>query len=128
MSPSLSVIVFTAALLPAFASIHLHRSAFIAARLAGCLLTYASLVGFGVAIVALNYYASGTVGALGKSADGHIAWWSWVLLWPYHLGLRVKLTAGGMLSSEPLYTKIATGWWASWASMGGQVMMPHPAA
>ena len=108
--PSLSAIVFTAALVPLFASIHLHRSAYIVARLASSLLLYASTIGFGVAIAALNRFASGTVAVLGKSADGHIAWWSWILLWPYHLGLRLKLTVGGMLSSEPLYTKIATGW------------------
>ncbi|GAX73962.1 hypothetical protein CEUSTIGMA_g1412.t1 [Chlamydomonas eustigma] len=114
MSPSLSTILIFVALFPALASLHVRNITWQGGILKAIVvwgLAYSSAVGFGVAVAALNAIAPKTTFLMGKDSDGHLAWWSWLAFWPYHIGLRVKLIAGFLISNEPLYSKIQTGWY-----------------
>jgi hypothetical protein len=113
MSPSLSAILLVVALFPAILSLHIRNISWQGGVLKSILvwvLAYSSAVGFGVAIASLNAIAPKTTFLMGKDSDGQLAWWSWIAWWPYHIGLRVKLIAGFLISNEPLYSKIITGW------------------
>ena len=61
-------------------------------------------------VVAFASFSKHTTGLLGKSRDGRLGLWSWLLFYPYHMGLRIKLTLGPFFTKEPLHNKVASGW------------------
>eukprot|EP00232_Nephroselmis_pyriformis_P019150 CAMPEP_0182901676 /NCGR_PEP_ID=MMETSP0034_2-20130328/29850_1 /TAXON_ID=156128 /ORGANISM="Nephroselmis pyriformis, Strain CCMP717" /LENGTH=173 /DNA_ID=CAMNT_0025036153 /DNA_START=88 /DNA_END=605 /DNA_ORIENTATION=- len=52
-------------------------------------------------------------GLLGKTEAGSLPWWSHAVLWPYHVGLRLKLAVQRSVSEEPLMDEVLPGWYLS---------------
>uniref|UniRef100_A0A7R9VGJ5 Tyrosine specific protein phosphatases domain-containing protein n=1 Tax=Chlamydomonas euryale TaxID=1486919 RepID=A0A7R9VGJ5_9CHLO len=119
---SLSTIVASVALLPAAGSAYLAWAGAPAPLLA--LSCWVTAVGFVVAAAATDALCLHTTGLLGKTREGRIRRASWVAWWPYHVGLRLKLSVGKLLTQEPLWDRVADGWylggWPNHASL-----LPH---
>lgn len=70
-------------------------------------LWWPGLVFAGVAIV----YFAGTPRALGKQADGTIAWWAWLLWAPLFGWMRMLHEGARSLTREPVANQVGTGVW-----------------
>ncbi|GFR52561.1 hypothetical protein Agub_g15150, partial [Astrephomene gubernaculifera] len=88
-------------------------------------LGYSACVGYLVALAASNLMARSSTKLLGKRPCGLLHPLSWLLLLPYHLGLRVKLAAQRLVSSEPLYNRVLPGWYiGGWPWAGPSELPP----
>ncbi|KAK9823004.1 hypothetical protein WJX81_005381 [Elliptochloris bilobata] len=125
MGIHLSGLVGGIATLPAVLAVLLRRHAPLPVTLVLC---HIALTGFAVSIAASDAMAADSTGLLGKDRDGVIGWWAWPLFWPYHLALRVKLHYQRWVSTEPLYSRIADGWYlGGWPAHGDLVPPGGPA-
>ncbi|KAG2493681.1 hypothetical protein HYH03_008195 [Edaphochlamys debaryana] len=85
-------------------------------------LSYSSAVGYLLAFAASNLLARKSTGWMGKHPNGTISTFSWAVLAPYHLGLRIKLGVQRLLGTEPLYDHILPGWYlGGWPWHGDQL-------
>jgi protein-tyrosine phosphatase len=71
------------------------------------LLLWPAAVLFAVAIV----YAAQAPGALGKRADGTIAWWAWLVWAPLFGYMRLMHELARTLTDEPVADEVAPGVW-----------------
>jgi hypothetical protein len=46
-----------------------------------------------------------------QTSRGTIAWWGYLLFWPYHFGLRTKLWVQSLMTDEDPYNEILPGWY-----------------
>ena len=60
--------------------------------------------------VSANEVFCAYVAAVLQTTRGQISAWNFVLLWPYHVGLRSKLWIQRRASTEPHWTLITDGW------------------
>lgn len=121
--PSLSLIVFCSAAIPAALALHLHLQHAHPGLVWA--LGYSSAIGMSVAVAAMKFWCQHTTSLMGKSPDGYLPMWSWVIYSPYHLGLRVKLAVGKLISKEPLWNRILPGWYlGGWPTDGSKSLPP----
>ncbi|CAD7705347.1 unnamed protein product [Ostreobium quekettii] len=113
----ISLVVGSAALIPTALGIALRNSLHPAAKF---VLAHIAATGFAVSLCTNDYCASKTTRLLGKNDKGQIALWGLALMWPFHLGLRLRLRWKRSITTEPLYNEILPGWY-----LGG---WPHDAS
>ncbi|KAG2444456.1 hypothetical protein HXX76_001209 [Chlamydomonas incerta] len=90
-------------------------------------LAYSSGVGYMVAAAASDLLARKSTPLMGKNLGGSIHPLSWVLMLPYHLGLRVKLGLQRLVSTEPLYNRVLPGWYiGGWPWSAGELPAEVP--
>ncbi|CAD7699826.1 unnamed protein product [Ostreobium quekettii] len=74
-------------------------------------LAHMAAAGFAVCVGAADFCAHRTTGLLGKNDRGRMEAWGLVLMWPFHLGLRIRLHWKRSNSREPIYNEILPGWY-----------------
>lgn len=62
----------------------------------------------GMDVIVLFFSNKGGFGS--QTPKGTISWWGYLLFWPYHVGLRLKLRVQSLLSTEDPYNEILPGW------------------
>ncbi|EFJ42305.1 hypothetical protein VOLCADRAFT_121563 [Volvox carteri f. nagariensis] len=91
-------------------------------------LGYSAFVGYTVALAASRLLAGSSTKLLGKrSSSGIIHPLGWLMMLPYHLGLRVKLGVQRLISSEALYNRVLPGWYiGGWPWSGSELPPDSP--
>ncbi|KAG2447196.1 hypothetical protein HYH02_007938 [Chlamydomonas schloesseri] len=90
-------------------------------------LAYSTGVGYLVSAAASDLLARKSTALMGKNLGGTIHPLSWLLMAPYHLGLRLKLGVQRLISAEPLYNRVLPGWYiGGWPWSAGELPSDSP--
>ncbi|KXZ48747.1 hypothetical protein GPECTOR_25g331 [Gonium pectorale] len=85
------------------------------------------MVGYLVALASTDLFARSTTKLMGKHPNGRIHLLSWLLLLPYHAGMRVKVGIQRLVSDEPLYNRVLSGWYiGGWPRAAGELPPDGP--
>jgi hypothetical protein len=103
MGVHLSGVVGAIALIPAATAFFFRR---VLPLSASFLLWHIAGTGFAVSIASSGPLAKHTTWVLGKGKDGSISTFGFMLFWPYHIGLRLKLALQRRISSEPTWNQV----------------------